>query len=262
MNLTDKVIIVTGASSGIGEVTALELGRRGAIVVLAARRKERLENVASQIPHSLVVQTDLSKELQIKRLVDEVMKKFGRIDALLNIAGSGCYKWFPDFSREDIRDQFEVNFLGLAELTRQVVPIMVKQRSGHIINMCSYASRISVPPVTIYSASKAAVEQLSEGLRRDLAQYGIHISAIYPSGVSDTEFNQKASTQTAKFYTPSIFRVPRESVARIIADCLEHPRSRIFIGRWYEFPVYLNLWLPDLVDWGFGWWLRRTRGKV
>jgi uncharacterized protein len=262
MNIKNSVIIVTGASSGIGEATTLELGKRGAIVVLAARRTERLEAVAKQIPKSLVVTTDLMEETQIKRLVDITLKEYGRIDGLLNIAGAGTYKWFKDFSRQDIRDQFEINLLALIELTRLVVPIMVKQGSGHIINMCSYASRISVPPITIYSASKAAVEQFSEGIRRDLKPHGITVSAIYPSGVSDTEFNKKASTATAKYYTPAIFRVPRESVARIIADVLEHPRSRVFIGKWYEIPVYLNLWLPGLVDWGFNLWLTKLKPRA
>jgi len=225
-------------------------------VILAARRKERLETVAAQIEKALVVPTDLTKEVQIKKLVDETMEKYGRIDALLNIAGSGTYKWFSDFTREDIRSQFEINILALMELTRLVVPIMIKQGGGHIINMCSYASRISVPPITIYSASKGAVEQFSEGIRRDLVRYGIKVSAIYPSGVSDTEFNQKASTDSAKYYTPKLFRVPRETVAKVIVNTLEHPKSRVFIGKWYEFPVYLNLWLPDLVDWGFGLWMK------
>lgn len=123
--IAGKVAIVTGASSGIGEVAALEFASAGAKVVLTT---------------------------------------FGRIDILANIAGAGYYDWFEELSSENLREHYEVNVIGLAELTREVLPTMKAQRSGYILNMCSYSSVISAPPLTVYASTKYAVEGLSDGL--------------------------------------------------------------------------------------------------
>src|SRR5687768_10028327 len=134
-----KVVIVTGASSGIGESTAREFARAGAITVLAARRAHRLERLQKEIEDmggtALAVPTDLTDLDQITNLVQTTLSTFGRIDVLANIAGWALYDWFEELSPAELRHTYEVNVIGLAELTRQVIPSMKAQRSGFILNM-------------------------------------------------------------------------------------------------------------------------------
>jgi NADP-dependent 3-hydroxy acid dehydrogenase YdfG len=257
-----KVVIVTGASSGIGESTALEFARAGASVVLAARRVERLRRLQDKIGNTggtaLAVQTDLTQLDQITNLVKTTLSTFGRIDILANIAGWGFYDWFEELSSEELRRHYEVNVIGLAELTRQVIPTMKAQRSGFILNMSSYVSRISVPPLTVYASTKYAVEGLTDGLRRALLPWGIAVIRIHPSSVSGTEFNKRVIRDGGVEYQPvPIGRISRERLARHIVGLIEKPRRALFISRIYEVPVLINKLFPEVVDWVSSTWVRR-----
>src|SRR5215208_90671 len=147
-----KVVIITGASAGIGEATAREFARAGAITVLAARREERLKRLQQEIEEmggkALAVPTDVTDPDQIRNLVQTTLSRFGHIDVLANIAGWALYNWLEELSFEELRKSYDVNVIGLAEMTRQVIPTMKRQRSGFILNMSSYASRVSTPPLT------------------------------------------------------------------------------------------------------------------
>src|SRR5215212_11155713 len=259
-----KVAIVTGASSGIGEVTARELARAGAITVLAARRVERLERLQKEIEEmggqALVVPTDLTDRDQIKNLAETALSVYGRIDILANIAGWAMYDWLEEMSFEDLRRAFDVNVIGMAELTRQVIPTMKRQHSGFILNMSSYASRISFPPLTIYASTKYAVEGLSDGLRRALLPWGITVIRIHPSSVSGTEFNKKVVRPgRVEYSSVPIGRISRERLARHIIRLIEKPQRALFISRLYEVPVLLNKLFPGVVDWVSSTWVRRKR---
>lgn len=248
-----KVVIVTGASAGIGESTAWEFGRLGAKTVLAARRADRLEALAERIRAAggtaLPVQTDLTSPAQIANLIQETLSNFGQIDVLVNIAGWGHYDWFEEQTHETLRQQYEVNVIGMGELIRQVLPTMKKQRAGIIINMSSYASKLSVPPLTVYSSTKAAVEVLSDGLRRELAPWGIKVIRVHPSAVTGTEFKDKAIANGGVNYsTTALGRVSRETVARAIVKLVEDPQRSLFLGRLYDVPVIINAMFPRLID--------------
>ena len=261
-----KVVIVTGASSGIGESTAREFARAGAVTVLAARRVERLKNLEKEIEEiggmALAVPTDLTVLDQITNLVQTTLSAFGRIDVLANIAGWGFYDWFEELSPEELRRHYDVNVIGLAELTRQVIPTMKSQRSGFILNMSSYVSRISVPPLTIYASTKYAIEGLSDGLRRALLPWGIAVIRIHPSSVSGTEFNKNVVRKGAVEYRPvPIGRISRERLAKHIVGLVERPRRALFISRIYEVPVFINKFFPELVDWISMTWVRRKRRR-
>ena len=259
-----KVVIVTGASSGIGEATAREFAGAGAITVLAARRVERLKRLANEIREmggtALAVPTDLTELDQITNLVNTTLSSFGRIDVLANIAGWGLYDWFEELSPAELRQSYEVNVIGLAELTRQVIPTMKHQASGFILNMSSYVSRISVPPMTVYASTKYAIEGLTDGLRRALAPWGITVIRIHPSSVSGTEFNQKVVRPGKVHYRPvPIGRISRERLARHIVGLIERPRRALFISRLYEVPVWLNKLFPEIVDRVSESWVRGKR---
>ena len=259
-----KVAIVTGASSGIGESTARELAQAGAITVLAARRKERLQRLQKEIEEiggiALAVPTDVTKLDEITNLVQTTLAAFGRIDILANIAGWAVYDWFEELSPDEVRIPFEVNVIGLAELTRQVIPTMKAQRSGFILNMSSYVSRIAVPPLTVYASTKYAVEGLTDALRRALIPWGITVIRIHPSSVTGTEFNQHVTRGgTVKYAPVPIGRVSRERLARHIVRLIERPRRALFISRVYEVPVLLNRLFPEFIDWVSTNWVRRKR---
>ncbi|MBK6791784.1 MAG: SDR family NAD(P)-dependent oxidoreductase [Anaerolineales bacterium] len=199
MDIKDKVVIVTGASSGIGAAAALEFGREGAKVVLAARRFERLQAVAHEIElmntgaQALVVRTDISKFEDIERLVNQTLAAFGRIDVLVNNAGFGRLDWLEKLDpMEDIKGLMDVNVMGLIQTTRQVLPVMIRQRSGSIINICSISGLVGTPTYTIYSASKHAVHGFSEALRREVEPWGIHVSLLYPGGLRPSSPNVQA----------------------------------------------------------------------
>ena len=264
--INGKVVIVTGASSGIGESTAREFARAGAITVLAARRVQRLKQLENEIEEmggrALAVPTDLTNLDQIKNLVQTTLSTFGRIDVLANIAGWAIYDWFEELSSAELRQTYEVNIIGLAELTRQVIPTMKAQRSGFILNMSSYVSRISVPPLTVYASTKYAIEGLTDGLRRALAPWGITVIRIHPSSVSGTEFNQRVVRPgTVHYQAVPIGRISRERMAQHIVALIEKPRRALFISRIYEVPVLLNKLFPAIIDWVSETWVRRKRKK-
>jgi short-subunit dehydrogenase len=264
--IAGKVAIVTGASSGIGEVTALEFALAGAKVVLAARRIERLEKLAETIRAgggiALPVQTDLTIIAQIRNLVHTTLATFGRIDVLANIAGTGYYDWFEELSSDNLREHYEVNVIGLAELTRQVVPVMKAQRSGFILNMCSYSSVISAPPLTVYASTKYAVEGLTDGLRRELIPWGIKVIRIHPSGVTGTEFKEKASRDGGiQFKSISLGQVSRKKVAQTLVRLIERPRREVYLGRLYDVPAILNKLFPWTIDLASSIWVRLKQAE-
>jgi short-subunit dehydrogenase len=135
---------------------------------------------------------------------------------------------------------------------------MQAQRSGFILNMSSYVSRISVPPLTVYASTKYAVEGLTDGLRRSLLPWGIAVIRIHPSSVSGTEFNKRVIRDGGVEYRPvPIGRISRERLARRIVDLIERPQRALFMSRIYEVPVMINKLFPGIVDWISATWVRR-----
>jgi short-subunit dehydrogenase len=255
MDIKGKVVIVTGASSGIGEATARQFGREGAKVALAARRVERLETLAKEIQtmntgaEALVVQADLSKLEDIQSLIKQTLDRFGHIDVLVNNAGFGRLDWLENLDPvKDIQAQFDVNVLGVIQTTRQALPVMIKQRSGHIINMCSMAGLVATPTYTIYAACKHAVHGFSEALRREVKPWGIDVSMIYPGGVA-TEFGSHAGIKRkTKATTPQALLLTAEQVGAAVVQLVRRPRAMWILPWGWTFTVWLNRNLNWLVD--------------
>jgi short-subunit dehydrogenase len=251
--LQGKVVVVTGASSGIGEATALEFGRQGARVVLAARRLDRLEAAAEAIRtaggEALPVAADLSRGEDIRGLVQRARDHFGRIDVLFNNAGFGRIGWLENLDPEkDIAAQFEVNVLGVVQTTRQVLPVMLEQRSGHIINMASMAALVGTPTYTIYAACKYAVRGFSEALRREVAPWGIKVSVVYPGGVA-TDFGSHAGIKRkTNITTPKWLVLTPQDVGRAVAGLVRRPRANLVFPWPFRFSAWLNFLLPWAVD--------------
>jgi short-subunit dehydrogenase len=254
MDIKDKVIIVTGASSGIGEATAREFAWEGAKVVLAARRKDRLEALAQEIAsmnngaETLVVQVDLTKLEDIQRLVETTTAKFDRVDVLVNNAGFGRLNWLEKLDPiKDIQSQFDVNVMGVIQTTQQVLPIMMKQRSGHIINMGSMAGLVGAPTYTIYSATKHAVHGFSESLRREVKPWGIDVSMVYPAGVK-TEFQSHAGIKRKTgATTPKAMVLTADDIGRAVVQLVYRPRP-MWIPLGVAFTVWMNRNFNRFVD--------------
>ncbi len=248
-----KVVIVTGASSGIGEATAREFAKEGAKVVLAARRVDKLQTLAEEInkmgTEAFVVQADLSKLEDIQKLVAETLAKFNRIDVLVNNAGFGRLDWLENLDPvKDIQAQIDVNVMGVIQTTRQVLPVMMKQRSGSIINMCSMAGLVATPTYTIYAASKHAVHGFSEALRREVKPWGIDVSLVYPGGVV-TEFASHAGIKRkTKATTPKFMLLTAEQVAQAVVKLVRKPKRMWIIPWLWSVSVFMNRFLPGLVD--------------
>jgi NAD(P)-dependent dehydrogenase (short-subunit alcohol dehydrogenase family) len=189
--LDGQVVIVTGASAGIGEAASRRLAAEGASVVISARRADRLEAVKREVEseggRALAVAGDVTSPQDRERLIHETMRAFGRIDGLVNNAGYGQRGPIELVPIEAIRENFETNLFSLIALTQLVIPIMREQLSGRIVNISSVAGRIARPLSSVYDSTKHALEAISDGLRGELAQFGIKVVIIEP-GFIITEF--------------------------------------------------------------------------
>lgn len=198
--LAGQVVIITGASAGIGEETARRLARGGAKVVITARRPERLEALARELDPGgasvLAVAGDITSDADRRKLVAAAVAKFGRIDALVNNAGYGTRGPIEIVPVDLIRKNYETNIFSLLALTQLVVPAMRERRSGCIVNIGSVAGKIARPLSSIYDSTKHALEALTDGLRGEMKPFGVRVSLIRPGFIA-TEFVEAANTASA-----------------------------------------------------------------
>ncbi len=266
--LAGQVVIVTGASAGIGEATARRLARAGARVVLTARRPDRLEALARGLDPTganvLAVAADVTSDPDRRRLVAAAMEKFGRIDALVNNAGYGTRGPVEMAPVDAIRKNFETNVFALVALTQLVLPGMRARGAGCIVNIGSVAGRIARPLSSIYDSTKHALEALTDGLRGELRPFGVRVTLIRP-GFILTEFVEAADAASAEvrahagayapFYkgygenTALMRRVAGEpdDIARLVARALasDDPAPR-YSGPFHAKVFLLLKWLlPD-----------------
>ena len=191
MDFTDKIVIVTGASAGIGRAAALAFAKRKAIVVLVSRDLKKLESALAEVKKysqdSIAISCDVSNYSRVKSMVSDVLKKFNRIDILINNAGFGKAS---DFVNDDVRDLHEVmdtNYFGLAYCTKEVLSSMIENKSGNIVNISSVVGKFTFPGMPGYCASKFAVTSFSEALYSQLYKKNINVHIIFP-GVTKTDF--------------------------------------------------------------------------
>lgn len=183
-----KVYFITGTSSGFGHALAEAALKRGDTVVLTARKPEAVAALVQQYPErALALRLDVTKPEEVRAAVSKALEKFGRIDVLVNNAGFGSLGALEEFSDEQLRSQFEVNFFGAVDVTRAVLPAMRTQRSGHILNITSIGGLVSARGFSLYSATKFALEGVAEGLADEVSEFGIKVTIVEP-GAFRTEF--------------------------------------------------------------------------
>lgn len=225
MTLNGKTAIVTGASSGIGRATARLLVEKGCNVVLAARRKDRLEELAAEIgEQALAVPTDITDPDACETLVDRTLDNFGAVDVLVNNAGIGLYGSILEANPEDWRRMFDVNVLGALYTTRAATRRMLSQGSGDIVFISSVAGRrVPRPDGTVYAATKHAITAVAEGLRMDLCGKGIRVVTIEP-GLVRTEFPEGSFSSAEEYYASKEYApLDAEDVATAVVYAVEQP---------------------------------------
>lgn len=225
MTLNGKTAIVTGASSGIGRATARLLVEKGCNVVLAARRKDRLEELAAEIgERALTVPTDITDPDACETLVARTLDHFGAVDVMVNNAGIGLYGSIPEADPEDWRRMFDVNVLGALYTTRAATRRMLSQGSGDIVFISSVAGRrVPRPDGTVYAATKHAITAVAEGLRMDLCGKGIRVVTIEP-GLVRTEFPEGSFSSAEEYYASKEYApLDAEAVATAVVYAVEQP---------------------------------------
>lgn len=209
--MTSRVVLVTGASSGIGEATATQMAAAGFTVYGAARRVDRI----AQLPGVVPIAMDVTDEDQVTAAVQRIIDEQGRLDILVNNAGYAQYGPVEDISIDAARRQFDVNIFGLARLTQLVIPHMRAQGKGTIVNISSMGGRIYTPMGAWYHATKHALEGWSDCLRVELAPQGIDVIIVEPGGIA-TEFNEVLGQHASEVSQPYV--ALQQSVARTMGD--------------------------------------------
>jgi NADP-dependent 3-hydroxy acid dehydrogenase YdfG len=228
-NISGKVVVITGASSGLGEATARLLSAEGATVVLGARRVDRLQALASELTgrggKALAVSADVTDRDQVKRLVDAAVQAHGRIDVLINNAGLMQQSPLDRLKVDEWDNMIDVNIKGVLYGIAAALPHMQRQKGGHIINVSSVAGHKVTPAGIVYSATKHAVRVISEGLRQEVKPYNIRTTVISPGAVATelpshiTDPDSAAGIQ--KFYEG--YAIPADSFARAVAFAMSQP---------------------------------------
>ena len=250
-----KVIIITGASSGIGAAVASRLAKDGNLLAMAARRIDNLQEVAADVKRmggeALIIPTDVAIQEDIERMVIAVIERWGRIDVLFNNAGIGFHKGFIDMVPKEISRGVQVNLTAVMQCARAVLPFMLERKQGHIINTSSIAGLVATPGGSVYPGTKFGVVGFSDALRRELLKSGVSVSAFCP-GFTPSEISPSLKAHYEGQVNPPKYPglMQLSYVADQVTWLIDHPRRifvipkswRILVETAYHFP-----WLADLL---------------
>jgi len=258
MDWRGKVVVITGASSGIGAETARLVAERGAVPVLLARRKEKLEEIQRSIAasgkvqaHAIAIWTlDVSDSIAVERVFGEIGSKFGTVDVLINNAGFGLFRSFSEMPPEEFREMMDVNYMGIVLCTKAALPLMLRQSSGHIVNVASVAGKIATKKTAGYSATKHAVIGLSNALRMELQGSGVYVSTVNPGPIA-TSFFERADPNGE--YMKNLGKMKGvvlrpEQVAVQILRAVEQKKAEITLPWFAAFGVKLAHLFPRLFE--------------
>ncbi|HEU4725240.1 MAG TPA: SDR family NAD(P)-dependent oxidoreductase [Candidatus Eisenbacteria bacterium] len=250
MNLRGAVVLLTGASGGIGRAAAARLGAAGARVALHGRQEAALRETSEAVlragGESLVVPGDLRRAEDSARAVAAVMERFGRIDALVNNAGLARLKRIDEATDADIAEMIETNLLGTIGMTRAALPALLASK-GALVTVGSFAGRVAVPYYGYYSATKFALVALSESWRRELTPRGVRVTTVLPAAV-ETSFLEKAGRERALGRGPAGIVLSPDRVAGAIVRALERHPAEIYLPRTHRLLAVLDVAFPRLSD--------------
>ncbi|RMW39467.1 MAG: SDR family oxidoreductase [Nitrosopumilus sp.] len=249
MDFKNKTVLITGASSGIGKQTAIEFAKLGANIILVARRKEKLDELANELDKFnvtiLVCQCDVSDKAQVKEMSKTVLEKFDSIDVLVNNAGFAIYGSVKDLSIDEIESQMETNYFGMMYCIKNFLPSMLDKKSGHIVNVASVAASFGLPGIASYCASKFAMLGFSEGLKHELHGTGVGITVVSPIMVR-TDFFDHPSFEKMPKYSPT--SLSSRTVAKAILKAANSPRLEIIVPSVVRSAVWLKHTFPYFIN--------------
>ncbi len=223
-----KVVVLTGASAGIGRDTAVRLARHGATVIGAARDLARLERLATAAPGVVPVRCDVAEADDRERLVAYALDRYGRVDALVNNAGLGWEGLLEDMPRERLEYLYAVNVVGLIDLCRLVLPSMLAEGRGDIVNVSSMAGHVTTPPFSVYSSTKSAVNGFTDALRREVRGRGVRVHLVLPGPIETEWLPRSQGYEPLPGSDENRFGgFPPEWVAAAIERCLTRPGVRV-----------------------------------
>ena len=249
MDFKNKVVLITGASSGIGKYTAIEFAKKGADIVLVARTKHKLEQVASELEKFpvtiLVCQCDVSKKDQVSQMSKKALDKFGHVDILVNNAGFAIYGSVSDLSIDEIESQMETNYFGMIYCIKNFLPVMLSRRSGHIVNVASVAASFGLPGIASYCASKFAMLGFSEGLKHELKNTGVGITVVSPIMVRTNFFDHASFAKMPKYSRMSL---NSKTVAQAVLRAANSTRLEIIVPSVARGAVWMKNTFPYLIN--------------
>lgn len=249
MRFAERVVLITGASSGFGLAMTRAFLSEGAFVVMVARNAERLAQAAAEFgARVLAIPCDVSNRASVDAAVSEIIAHFGRVDILINNAGSGLIAPFDSIPVADARALFETNFFGVFNLTQALLPHLKQRKAGHIVNMSSVAGLRGIPNSSMYCASKAALIAFSDSLRIELLDYDIAVTVVCPSRTNDTPFVERAR----KYGNIELYKVPdgftTSMVVRATLDAIARRQRIVVIPFHAKLLHLLNKFTPSIVD--------------
>lgn len=249
MPLKDKIVVITGASSGIGKAAAIEFAKKGAKLAIVARRKEKLEDLQKSLAQFntevLVCPCDVSDKESVKKMSDEVLEKFGKIDILVNNAGFAIYGTVTNLTIEEIESQMQTNYFGMVYCTKNFLPVLQKQNSGHIVNVASVAASFGLPGIAPYCASKFAMLGFSEGLKHELKGTKIGVTVVSPIMVRTNFFDHPSFGMMPKYSPTSL---DPKTVANAIIRASESSRLEIIVPGMVRIGVWLKHTIPFVIN--------------
>lgn len=249
MDFKNKAVLITGASSGIGKETAIQFAKRGARLVLVARRKQKLENLKKDLQKFsvpiMICQCDVSDKSQVKEMSQKVLEEFGSIDILVNNAGFAIYGYVYDLTIEEIESQMATNYFGMIYCTKNFLPSMIEKKSGHIVNVASVAASFGLPGIASYCASKFAMLGFSEGLKHELKGTGVGITVVSPIMVR-TDFFDHPSFEKMPKYSPT--SLSAKTVAKAILRAANSPRLEVIVPSLVRGAVWIKQTIPFVIN--------------
>lgn len=257
IELSGKPICITGASSGIGRATAIACARAGMPVALAARRHDRIENLARQIAmnggRAVAVRTDVALPEDCERLVEVTATMFGSVYAVFANAGVGLDAPMHTLSDRALRELFEVNFFGTMNTIRAALPHLLEAKAGHVLICSSAIGKVGVPFFGAYCATKGAQSLVGRAMRHELRPLGVHVSTVHPV-LTATEFAEMATARakeegsTVRGRMKRRFVQPPERVAHAVVACLRQPRTEVWTSAPSRWAFGLMTAFPSLAD--------------